>query len=146
MSTPVKRIIYNPLLTSEEEVRLHIQSESPGTAHPFERILFVWDGKEVQKLDYRDRPDDFFLDNTSLNQLGDVLAQRMAAHEAALTDVLGYDVITPTELAFDIPLESGKIFCLALSNHTQPTYYDLFIGSAKADVLCYGATTNRMIP
>lgn len=145
MPVTVKRILFHPLLVSEEDVIIHIRSEPPGTAHIFNRVLYVWDGRDVQRLDYRDKKDDFFLDNTSLNQLGDVLGQRMLAHEAALTDIMSYDVITPTDLTFDIPLKSGKMFCFALSLHNSPSYHDLFISNAKAEILCYGAVNNSKI-
>jgi hypothetical protein len=145
MPTPVRDILFNPLLSTVDEVRTFLRDRAKGTAHVFQRVLHVWDGKDYSTIDLSDKSDAYFLDDTRLNELGGVLGERMAAHEGALAKVMDYEVVTPTELTFDLPLRPGELLCFALSLQGHPNYFDLISCNTYGDTICYNARGNPSI-
>ncbi|KAI8591008.1 hypothetical protein BDZ88DRAFT_394084 [Geranomyces variabilis] len=145
-TSAIKTILFDPLLPSLVEVRAFLRTKPAGTAHPFERVLHIWNGKTFDELDLRDKPDAYFLDDTRLNALGGLLGERMHTHRAALHDVLHYEIVSSTDPTLEISYTPGKVMLFALSVSTQPTYYDMIAMNTSADVVCYNATKNRSIP
>ncbi|KAJ3152255.1 hypothetical protein HDU89_001475 [Geranomyces variabilis] len=145
-TSAIKTILFDPLLPSLVEVRAFLRTKYAGTAHPFERVLHIWNGKTFDKLDLSDKPDEYFLDDTQLNALGGILGERMQRHEAALHDVLSYEIVTSTNPMLEISHTPGKIMLFALSLSNQPSYYDIMAMNTSADVVCYNATKNGSIP
>lgn len=138
-----KKILFNPLLATKDDVLNFLRTAEAGTAHPFNRVLLVWDGQDVAEIDLADKPASFFLDATNLNLLGTVLLDRMRTHLRHLGQEESYTVVTPTEASVDLPLVSGNIICFALSLSNAPTFYDLAIGNSDGDILCYNSQTSR---
>jgi len=145
MPSTISTVIFDPTLSTVEDIRSLLRTKPKGTAHPFDRTLHVWTGKDFETVDLRDKPDTFFLDDTRLNELGGVLGQRMTAHEGALTHVLDYEVVSATDLTFDIPFHPDQVLCFALSLSQRPSFYDAIVINGSADVLCYAATKNTSI-
>ena len=146
MPVAIKKILFNPLLSSLSEVQAFLRSHPAGTAHAFSRVLYVWDGKgEFETIDLTGKPDSYFLDDVRLNALGDVLSERMQLHEAALQKITGYEIITSPGRTITTPLQADKIALFALSLSGKPNYFDLLVINNSADVVCYNAMSNSSI-
>ncbi|KAI9094938.1 hypothetical protein DFS34DRAFT_229379 [Phlyctochytrium arcticum] len=142
----MKNIVFNPLLSTIEDIEAFLRTKPNGTAHPFNRVLLVRNGEKSERVDLTDKPEEYFLDNTQLNALGGVLGERMSTHEAHLTDVTNYEIVTPTEPIIDISFQDGKITILALSLSDQPSFYDLVAINSSDETVCFNPTTNRHFP
>lgn len=145
MSGNVKRILFNPLLGTKDEVRSFLKDQLPGTAHVHQKKLQVWDGKGFKEIDYTDRPASFFLDDTDLNAIGTLLYDRIKLHQGNLKDEETYTVVTPTEPYVDLPLVAGKNLLFALSLTGRPTYYDLGAGVPDGTILCWASVTSNKL-
>ncbi len=142
----ITRIVFNPLLSTKSDVRSYLRTQTPGTAHPFNKVLQVYTGSGNEddaftEVDLTDKPASYFTDATSLNTVGSLLYTRMMAHSQNLAEESTYTVVSSTESFVDIPLVPGKIAFFALSLFSQPTYYDLAVGTSRAEILCYNSHT-----
>ncbi|KAI8820251.1 uncharacterized protein EV422DRAFT_532163 [Fimicolochytrium jonesii] len=142
-NTNVKRILFNPLLATRDDVRSFLKDQLPGTAHVYKKKLQVWDGKCFSEVDYTNRPASFFLDNTDLNAIGTSLYDRIKNHQGNLKDEESYTVVTPTEPFIDLPHIAGKNLLFALSLTGKPTFYDLGVGSVNESIICWASVTSQ---
>ena len=83
----VRKICFDPLLTSKEQIRQRLSSLPAGTAHPFspQRILLCKVEDEIQEIDISTYPEDFFYNAVDLGEMGEILLRRMAQFQNHLS-------------------------------------------------------------
>ncbi|KAJ3384405.1 hypothetical protein HDU92_003596 [Lobulomyces angularis] len=139
----IKNVVFNPLLQTRLEIETFLKSQIPETAHPFSNdILLFFDGTSVKEINISDKPSTFFIDNAKLNDLGDVLLERLQLHKNTLQEIVEYTLILPNDSIIEIPWKQDSIVLFALSIR-QPTYYDLCIGNENGDVITYNSKKSR---
>lgn len=84
----VRKICFDPLLTTKEQIRQRLSSLPTGTAHPFspQRILLCKVGDEIQEIDISTYPEDFFYNAVDLGEMGEILLRRMAKFQNHLSE------------------------------------------------------------
>lgn len=84
----VRKLCFDPLLTTKEQIRHRLASLPTGTAHPFspQRILLCKVGNEIQEIDISTYPEDFFYNAVDLGEMGEVLLRRMAKFQNHLSE------------------------------------------------------------
>ena len=122
--------------------------------------------KNIIEIDISDKPDSYFLDAVNLNDMAQIIQDRMALHSDSLAQCLNYTVISLTDSIVDIPLptptradinatapEQKDLLLFALSVSNDPSYYDLCLASGPAlgtenhssTILCYNNYSARDI-
>lgn len=76
----VRKICFDPLLTTKEQIRQRLGSLAAGTAHPYspERLLLCKVDDAILEIDISTYPEDFFYNAVDLGEMGEVLLRRMA--------------------------------------------------------------------
>lgn len=82
----VRKICFDPLLSTKEQIRQRLESLPVGTAHPFgpERILLCHAEDGIQEIDISTYPEEFFYNAVDLGEMGEILLQRMAKFSSTL--------------------------------------------------------------
>ncbi|KAJ6779356.1 hypothetical protein PWT90_04021 [Aphanocladium album] len=136
----VRKVCFDPLLTTKEQIRQRLQSLPSGTAHPFspERILLCKVGNDIHELDISSLPEDYFYNAVDLGEMGEVLLQRMAKFPSHLSVFNDFQIMQAPASTFKIPISSDKITMLAVSA-LKPTYWDFCFADGRSNVCCWNA-------
>jgi hypothetical protein len=131
----IRQTVFNPLLSTENEVRAFLATQPDGTAHPFNtrdrRTLLIKTGSSIQVVDISNRKSSDFIDNIDRNQLNSTLEQRINTHAVHLVDIKDYTVCDFPQNGCIIPIPQGgiSIMLFALSVERNPDFYDLCVGT-----------------
>lgn len=148
----IKQTVFNPLLSTKKSIKDYLKGNyTAGTAHPYrnngnKQIIVYTGNNNFKEMDISDKQSSFFIDTANLNEIGDVLSQRMLNHKNSLKEMTDYTITSINGNVIDIPLINDKVFCIALSLNNQPSYYDLGCGNINGQVLCYNSTVNNNFP
>ncbi|TQV94438.1 Cyclic-AMP phosphodiesterase, class-II [Cordyceps javanica] len=137
----VRKLCFDPLLTTKEQIRQRLSTLPAGTAHPFslERILLCKVDDEIQEIDISSYPEDFFYNAVDLGEMGEVLLRRMAKfHQLAVFN--DFQIMQAPASTFRVPISSDKIAILAVST-LEPTYWDFCFADAHCNTCCWLAQT-----
>ncbi|OAR01853.1 hypothetical protein LLEC1_04648 [Akanthomyces lecanii] len=136
----VRKICFDPLLTTKEQIRHRLSSLPAGTAHPFspQRILLCKVDDEFQEVDISAYPEDFFYNAVDLGEMGEVLLRRMAKFQSHLSVFNDFQIMQAPASTFKVPISSGNITILAVST-LEPTYWDFCFADAQCRTCCWTA-------
>ncbi|OAA74492.1 hypothetical protein LEL_08073 [Akanthomyces lecanii RCEF 1005] len=134
----VRKICFDPLLTTKEQIRQRLSSLPTGTAHPFspQRILMCKVGDEIQEIDISTYPEDFFYNAVDLGEMGEILLRRMAKFQNHLSVFNDFQIMQAPASTFKVPISSGNITILAVST-LEPTYWDFCFADAQCNTCCW---------
>lgn len=76
----VRKLYFDPLLTSKLQVRQLVASLPPGSAHPYspDRVLLCNAPNGVQEIDISSYDEEFFYNAVDLGEMGEILLKRMS--------------------------------------------------------------------
>ncbi|KAH8689027.1 hypothetical protein BGW36DRAFT_391578 [Talaromyces proteolyticus] len=134
----VRKTFFDPLATSKAQIR-DILAELPiGSAHPFspERVLLCRTDSGIDEIDISSYPEDFFFNAVDLGEMGEILLRRMAGFQSHLRVFEDFQIQQAPASTFKIPIVSGQITILAVSERT-PTYYDFCFADASCNACCW---------
>ncbi|OQE41305.1 hypothetical protein PENCOP_c005G08651 [Penicillium coprophilum] len=136
----VRKTFFDPLATSKARVREILKTLPIGSAHPFspERLLLCRTESDIDEIDISSYPDDFFCKAVDMGEMGEILLRRMAGYPSHLTVFEDFQILQAPASTFKIPMVSGQITLLAVSERT-PTYYDFCFADASNNVCCWNA-------
>ncbi|KAF8854905.1 hypothetical protein BDZ45DRAFT_656052 [Acephala macrosclerotiorum] len=140
----ITKVFFNPLATTKAQIRALLQDLPIGSAHPFspERLLLCRTARGIDEIDISSYSENHFYNAVDLGELGQTLQTRMANFSSQLRVFNDeYTVQQAPTSTFKVPIESGKIAVLAVSER-HPTYYDLCVADAACKTACYSATTS----
>ncbi|KAK3318083.1 hypothetical protein B0H66DRAFT_516192 [Apodospora peruviana] len=134
----VRKTFFNPLATSKAQIRDILERLPTGSAHPFspERILLCRTDNGVDEIDISSYPEDYFFNAVDLGEMGETLLRRMAGFKEHLSIFDDFQIQQAPASTFKIPIASGQITILAVSERT-PTYYDFCFADADCNACCW---------
>ncbi|KAH7025689.1 uncharacterized protein B0I36DRAFT_272233 [Microdochium trichocladiopsis] len=137
----IRKVVFDPLATSKEQIRQILLGFPVGTAHPFsaDKILLCRTTEtDVEEIDVSTFPEDYFYNAVDLGEMGEVLLQRMAGWPE-LGVFSEYQIIQAPASTFTVPIVEGQMSILAVSER-KPTYYDLCLADpATSRTSCYSS-------
>jgi hypothetical protein len=76
----VRKIFFNPLAGTKDQIRAILENLPEGSAHPFspERILLCRTATGIEEIDISSYPEEYFFNAVDLGELGETLLKRMA--------------------------------------------------------------------
>lgn len=77
----VRKIHFDPLLTTQAQIRQRLETLPVGSAHPFspKRILLCKTQDDtIEEIDISGYPEDYFYNAVDLGEMGEILLRRMA--------------------------------------------------------------------
>lgn len=135
----VKKVYFDPLLRSKDEIQNFLKAKPIGSAHPFQKELLVHDQSGgVTAIDISMHSEDFFLNAVSLSDLGEDVLGRLQLFPELLKFCNEYTVGQAPSSTFRVPIVNGEIHIFALSK-VEPSYYDLCVGDVDLNTSCYAA-------
>ncbi|KAJ5158019.1 uncharacterized protein N7500_007670 [Penicillium coprophilum] len=136
----VRKTFFDPLATSKARVREILEALPIGSAHPFspERLLLCRTERDIDEIDVSSYPDDFFCKAVDMGEMSEILLGRMAGYPSHLAVFEDFQILQAPAPTFKIPIVSGQITLLAVSERT-PTYYDFCFADASNNVCCWSA-------
>ncbi|KAJ5826555.1 hypothetical protein N7447_003318 [Penicillium robsamsonii] len=136
----VRKTFFDPLATSKARVREILEKLPAGSAHPFspEQLLLCRTESGIDEIDISPYPDDFFSKAVDMGEMGEILLRRMAGYPSHLEVFENFQILQAPASTFKIPIVSGQITLLAVSERT-PTYYDFCFADASSNVCCWNA-------
>lgn len=137
----VRKVYFDPLLTTKEQIRQRLSGLPAGTAHPFspEQILLCNVDDAIQEIDISSYPDNFFYNAVDLGEMGEVLLSRMAKFQNHLGVFDDFQIMQAPASTFRVPISSDNITILAVST-LDPTYWDFCFADAQGNTCCWNAT------
>ncbi|KAJ5382182.1 hypothetical protein N7517_000093 [Penicillium concentricum] len=136
----VRKTFFDPLAASKARVREILEELPVGSAHPFspERLLLCRTESGIDEIDISPYPDGFFSKAVDMGEMGEILLRRMAGYPSHLGVFEDFQILQAPASTFKIPIVSGQITLLAVSERT-PTYYDFCFADASSNVCCWNA-------
>lgn len=136
----VRKTYFSPLATSKAQIQEILQELPVGSAHPFspEHTLLCRTNDGVDEIDISSYPEDFFFNAVDLGEMGEILLRRMAGFRNHLAVFEDFQIMQAPDTTFKIPIVSGQITILAVSERT-PTYYDFCFADASCNTCCWTA-------
>ncbi|KPM42526.1 hypothetical protein AK830_g4065 [Neonectria ditissima] len=112
----------------------------PGSAHPFspEGILLCKTRNGIKEIDISTYSQEYFYNAVDLGNMGETLLRRMSGFRDHLSVFDDFQIMQAPAATFKIPIISGQITILAVSERT-PTYYDFCFADAKGRACCWVA-------
>ncbi|KAK6205725.1 hypothetical protein LQW54_008305 [Pestalotiopsis sp. IQ-011] len=134
----VSKVFFDALATSKAQIHELLESLPAGSAHPFspERILLCRTDDGIEEIDISSYPEDFFFNAVDLGEMGETLLRRMSGFQSHLDVFQDFQIIQAPSSTFQIPIVSGQITILAVSELT-PTYYDFCFAGASCNACCW---------
>ncbi|KAJ5433883.1 hypothetical protein N7491_004478 [Penicillium cf. griseofulvum] len=134
----VRKVFFDPLATSKARIREILEGLPVGSAHPFslEQLLLCRTENGVDEIDISSYPGDFFSNTVDLGEMGEILLRRMAGFQSHLDVFKDFQIQQAPASTFKIPIVSGQITVLAVSERT-PTYYDFCFADASCNTCCW---------
>ncbi|KAH8649256.1 hypothetical protein BX600DRAFT_111958 [Xylariales sp. PMI_506] len=138
----VRKTFFDPLATSKAQVREILEGLPVGSAHPFspEQVLLCRTDDGIQEIDISSYPEDYFFNALDLGEMGETLLRRMAGFQSHLAVFQDFQIQQAPAFTFTVPIVSGQITILAVSERT-PTYYDFCFADASYNACCWLART-----
>ncbi|KAK4868395.1 hypothetical protein LT330_007117 [Penicillium expansum] len=137
----VRKTFFDPLASSKARIREILEELPVGSAHPFspERLLLCRTETGINEIDISSYPDDFFFNAVDMGEMGEVLLRRMAGFQSDLGIFEHFQILQAPASTFKVPIVSGEIMILAVSQRT-PTYYDFCFADASCNTCCWNST------
>ncbi|KAF4958407.1 hypothetical protein FSARC_11024 [Fusarium sarcochroum] len=134
----VRKTFFDPLAKSKGRITEILQDLPVGSAHPFspEGILLCRTEKGIEEIDISGYNEEYFYNAVDLGEMGETLLRRMAGFSGQLSVFNDFQIMQAPAATFKIPIVSGEITILAVSERT-PTYYDFCFADAECNSCCW---------
>ncbi|KAF2996761.1 hypothetical protein E8E14_003079 [Neopestalotiopsis sp. 37M] len=134
----VRKVYFDALATTKDQIHELLEILPNGSAHPFstERILLCRTENGIEEIDISSYPEDYFFNAVDLGAMGEALLRRMAGFPSHLSVFQDFQIMQAPASTFEIPIVSGEITILAVSERT-PTYWDFCFADASRNVCCW---------
>ncbi|KAF5576137.1 hypothetical protein FPCIR_12766 [Fusarium pseudocircinatum] len=134
----VRKTFFDPLATSKGRIAELLQTLPLGSAHPYspEGILLCRTKNGIEEIDISNYSQDYFFNSVDLGEMGEVLLRRMKGFREHLAVFDDFQIMQAPAATFKIPIVSGQITILAVSERT-PTYYDFCFADKDCNTCCW---------
>ncbi|KAM0281264.1 hypothetical protein ACHAO9_010792 [Fusarium lateritium] len=134
----VRKTYFDPLATTKGRITELLQQLPVGSAHPFspEKVLLCRTNKGIEEIDISNHNEEYFYNTVDLGDMGEVLLRRMAGFKNHLAVFDDFQIMQAPAATFKIPVVSGNITILAVSELT-PTYYDFCFSDEDCNSCCW---------
>ncbi|KAF5617587.1 uncharacterized protein FTJAE_12605 [Fusarium tjaetaba] len=134
----VRKTFFDPLATSKGRIAELLQTLPVGSAHPYspEGILLCRTKNGIEEIDISNYSQDYFFNSVDLGEMGEVLLRRMKGFKEHLAVFDDFQIMQAPAATFKIPIVSGQITILAVSERT-PTYYDFCFADYDCNACCW---------
>ncbi|WZH45271.1 uncharacterized protein QYS62_006314 [Fusarium acuminatum] len=134
----VRKTYFDPLATTKGRITELLQQLPVGSAHPFspEKVLLCRTNNGIEEIDISSYNEEYFYNAVDLGEMGEVLLRRMAGFKNHLAVFDDFQIIQAPAATFKIPIVSGNITILAVSELT-PTYYDFCFSDEDCNSCCW---------
>ncbi|KAM0544194.1 hypothetical protein ACHAPJ_011945 [Fusarium lateritium] len=134
----VRKTFFDPLAKSKGRVSEILRDLPVGSAHPFspEGILLCRTEKGIKEIDISGYNEEYFYNAVDLGEMGETLLRRMAGFRSNLGVFDDFQIMQAPAATFKVPIVSGEITILAVSERT-PTYYDFCFADAECNACCW---------
>ncbi|KAF5608322.1 hypothetical protein FPANT_538 [Fusarium pseudoanthophilum] len=134
----VRKTFFDPLATSKGRIAELLQTLPVGSAHPYspEGILLCRTKNGIEEIDISNYSQDYFFNSVDLGEMGEVLLRRMKGFRDHLAVFDDFQIMQAPAATFKIPIVSGQITILAVSERT-PTYYDFCFADYDCNACCW---------
>ncbi|RKK23230.1 hypothetical protein BFJ66_g15754 [Fusarium oxysporum f. sp. cepae] len=138
----VRKTFFDPLATSKGRIAELLQNLPVGSAHPFspEGILLCRTKNGIEEIDISNYSQDYFFNSIDLGEMGEILLRRMKGFREHLAVFDDFQIMQAPAASFKIPIVSGQITILAVSERT-PTYYDFCFADQDCNTCCWTERT-----
>ncbi|KAK2936566.1 hypothetical protein FoTM2_004512 [Fusarium oxysporum f. sp. vasinfectum] len=138
----VRKTFFDPLATSKGRIAELLQNLPVGSAHPFspEGILLCRTKNGIEEIDISNYSQDYFFNSVDLGEMGEILLRRMKGFREHLAVFDDFQIMQAPAATFKIPIVSGQITILAVSERT-PTYYDFCFADQDCNTCCWTERT-----
>ncbi|SCV27329.1 uncharacterized protein FFB14_01496 [Fusarium fujikuroi] len=134
----VRKTFFDPLATSKGRITELLQALPVGSAHPYspEGILLCRTKNGIEEIDISNYSQDYFFNSVDLGEMGEILLRRMKGFREHLAVFDDFQIMQAPAATFKIPVVSGQITILAVSERT-PTYYDFCFADNECNTCCW---------
>ncbi|KAF5608271.1 uncharacterized protein FSUBG_4807 [Fusarium subglutinans] len=134
----VRKTFFDPLATSKGRIAELLQTLPVGSAHPYspEGILLCRTKNGIEEIDISNYSQDYFFNSVDLGEMGEILLRRMKGFREHLAVFDDFQIMQAPAATFKIPIVSGQITILAVSERT-PTYYDFCFADNDCNTCCW---------
>ncbi|KAF5661470.1 hypothetical protein FCIRC_11825 [Fusarium circinatum] len=134
----VRKTFFDPLATSKGRIAELLQTLPVGSAHPYspEGILLCRTKNGIEEIDISNYSQDYFFNSVDLGEMGEILLRRMKGFREHLAVFDDFQIMQAPAATFKIPIVSGQITILAVSERT-PTYYDFCFADKDCNTCCW---------
>ncbi|KAF9783626.1 hypothetical protein IL306_008753 [Fusarium sp. DS 682] len=134
----VRKTFFDPLATTKGRIAELLQDLPVGSAHPFspEGILLCRTKNGIEEIDISNYGQEYFYNTVDLGEMGEVLLRRMNGFRSHLAVFDDFQIMQAPAATFQIPIVSGQITILAVSERT-PTYYDFCFADEDCRACCW---------
>ncbi|CVL06197.1 uncharacterized protein FMAN_03828 [Fusarium mangiferae] len=134
----VRKTFFDPLATSKGRIAELLQTLPVGSAHPFspEGILLCRTKDGIEEIDISSYSQDYFFNSVDLGEMREILLRRMKGFREHLAVFDDFQIMQAPAATFKIPVVSGQITILAVSERT-PTYYDFCFADNECNTCCW---------
>ncbi|KAF4435133.1 hypothetical protein FACUT_7391 [Fusarium acutatum] len=134
----VRKTFFDPLATSKGRIAALLQTLPVGSAHPYspEGILLCRTKNGIEEIDISNYSQDYFFNSVDLGEMGEILLRRMQGFREHLCVFDDFQIMQAPAATFKIPVVSGQITILAVSERT-PTYYDFCFADQDCNTCCW---------
>ncbi|KAF5618652.1 hypothetical protein F52700_12172 [Fusarium sp. NRRL 52700] len=134
----VRKTFFDPLATSKGRIAELLQALPVGSAHPYspEGILLCRTKNGIEEIDISNYSQDYFFNSVDLGEMGEILLRRMTGFKEHLAVFDDFQIMQAPAATFKIPIVSGQITILAVSERT-PTYYDFCFADEDCNTCCW---------
>jgi hypothetical protein len=140
----IKKWIYDPLLSTDDEVRQKLSSCADGTGHPYQDSIIVKKSNGYDRIDISSVDPGFFLNKVSVSDAVREITGRVD-RTPQLTSFRGWDVniLTPGQL-FETKFDPSLIASFVTTNKTGGDYFD-YVVYTDNKVINYNSRTGKGI-
>ncbi|KAH6963339.1 hypothetical protein DER45DRAFT_552836 [Fusarium avenaceum] len=134
----VRKTYFDPLATTKGRITDLLQQLPVGSAHPFspEKVLLCRTNNGIEEIDISSYNEEYFYNSVDLGEMGEILLRRMAGFKNHLAVFDDFQIMQAPAATFKIPIVSGNITILAVSELT-PTYYDFCFSDEDCNSCCW---------
>ncbi|KAF4344546.1 hypothetical protein FBEOM_1514 [Fusarium beomiforme] len=134
----VRKTFFDPLATTKGRIAELLQELPVGSAHPFspEGILLCRTNNGIEEIDISNYSQEYFYNTVDLGEMGEILLRRMHGFRSQLCVFDDFQIMQAPAATFKIPIVSGQITILAVSERT-PTYYDFCFADEDCNACCW---------
>uniref|UniRef100_A0A8H7N1Z6 Uncharacterized protein n=1 Tax=Bionectria ochroleuca TaxID=29856 RepID=A0A8H7N1Z6_BIOOC len=136
----VRKTYFNSLANSKAQVTKTLDELPVSSAHPFspERTLLCRTNDGMDEIDMSSYPEEFFFNTVDLGEMGEILLRRIAGFGNHLAVFEYFQIMQAPDSTSKVPIASGQIAILAVSERT-PTYYDFCFADSSCNTCCWTA-------